>query len=163
MGADLRLALRNLLFTAVVPGAGGAYLPWLILARDGARPVAWAAVVPLALGVLLYAWSVWAFAAVGRGTPGPWDPPRRVVATGPYRYVRNPIYLSAMVIILAEAWLFASVSLLWYAGGAAVAFHLLVVAYEEPRLAARFGDGYRDYRRAVPRWLPRRVRPPTGS
>jgi protein-S-isoprenylcysteine O-methyltransferase Ste14 len=99
------------------------------------------------------------FAAVGRGTPGPWDPPRRFVAAGPYRWVRNPIYLAGMVIVLGEAWLFGSTALLLYAVGVAVAFHLLVVAYEEPRLRDRFGEQYEAYRRAVSRWVPH---PPRG-
>jgi protein-S-isoprenylcysteine O-methyltransferase Ste14 len=157
----MSLALRNLLFTVVIPGSGGVYVPWLILTRHGASPtpVAWPAAAVIAIGVLLYLWCLWAFAAVGRGTPGPWDPPRRVVAAGPYRWVRNPIYLAGMVIVLGEAWLFGSAALLLYAVGLAVAFHLLVVAYEEPRLRAKFGEQYEAYRRAVSRWVPR---PPRG-
>ena len=157
----MSLALRNFLFTVVIPGSGGVYVPWLILTRHGASPapVAWPAAAVIAIGVLLYLWCLWVFAAVGRGTPGPWDPPRRFVAVGPYRWVRNPIYLAGMVIVLGEAWLFGSTALLLYALGVAVAFHLLVVAYEEPRLRARFGEQYEAYRRAVSRWVPH---PPRG-
>lgn len=88
--------VRNLLFTIVVPGAGAVWLPWWILTRFDAMavPAAWPAVAVIALGAGLYLWCVWVFAVVGRGTPGPWDAPRRVVATGPYRWVRNPIYLT---------------------------------------------------------------------
>jgi protein-S-isoprenylcysteine O-methyltransferase Ste14 len=152
------LALRNLLFTVVVPGAGGLYLPWWIVTRGGASPapVAWPACAMIGAGLLLYFSCLWVFAVVGRGTPGPWDAPRRVVAVGPYRWVRNPIYLGALLIVLGEAWLFLSAALLLYAGILAVAFHLLVIGYEEPRLRARFGDGYVCYRRAVGRWIPRR-------
>jgi protein-S-isoprenylcysteine O-methyltransferase Ste14 len=152
----MSLALRNLLFTVVVPGTGGVYVPWWILTRHGAspRPVAWYAAAVIAVGVLLYCWCLWVFAVVGRGTPGPWDPPRRFVAVGPYRWVRNPIYLAAMLIVLGEARLFGSVALLLYAGVAAVAFQLLVVGYEEPRLRAQFGEQYEAYRRAVSRWVP---------
>jgi protein-S-isoprenylcysteine O-methyltransferase Ste14 len=157
----MSLALRNFLFTVVIPGSGGVYVPWLILTHNGASPtpVAWPAAAVIAIGVLLYLWCLWVFAAVGRGTPGPWDPPRRFVAVGPYRWVRNPIYLAGMVIVLGEAWLFESAALLLYAVGVAVAFHLLVVAYEEPRLRARFGEQYEAYRRAVSRWVPH---PPRG-
>ena len=156
----MSLALRNFLFTVVIPGSGGVYVPWLILTRHGASPapVAWPAAAVIAIGVLLYLWCLWVFAAVGRGTPGPWDPPRRFVAVGPYRWVRNPIYLAGMVIVLGEAWLFGSTALLLYAVGVAVAFHLLVVAYEEPRLRDRFGEQYEAYRQAVSRWVPRRPR-----
>ena len=153
----MSLALRNLLFTVVVPGTGGIYLPWLILTRGGAAPtpVAWSAVAVIAIGVGLYLWCLWAFAVVGRGTPGPWDPPRHLVAVGPYRWVRNPIYLAALLIVAGQAWLFGSAALLLYAGLVAVGFHLLVIAYEEPTLRAQFGQQYEAYRRTVSRWIPR--------
>jgi protein-S-isoprenylcysteine O-methyltransferase Ste14 len=152
------LVVRNLLFTIVVPGAGGAYVPWLILTRHGALPpvAAWYAAPLIAIGVALYVWSVWVFAAIGRGTPGLWDAPRRFVVAGPYRWVRNPIYVAAMVIVSGEAWLFGSVAVLLYAAGLAVACHLLVVGYEEPRLRRRFGEQYDAYRRTVSRWVPRK-------
>jgi protein-S-isoprenylcysteine O-methyltransferase Ste14 len=152
----MSLALRNLLFTIVVPGAGGVYVPWLIV--RGESPAAWYAVPVIALGAALYAWCVWAFASVGRGTPGLWDAPRLVVAAGPYRWVRNPIYIAAVLIVSGEAWLFLSPGLLLYAAGLAVACHLIVVGYEEPRLRARFGEPYETYRRSVFRWLPHRPR-----
>jgi protein-S-isoprenylcysteine O-methyltransferase Ste14 len=157
----LSLALRNLVFTVVVPGAGGGYVPWLILRRHGAwpAPVAWYATGVIAVGVLLYLACVWVFATQGRGTPGLWDSPRRVVTIGPYRWVRNPIYLAALLIVSGQAWLFFSVDLLIYAGRLAVAFHLFVTCYEEPRLRARFGEPYDAYRRTVRRWLPRPPRP----
>jgi len=152
----MSLALRNVVFTIVVPGLGGLYVPWLILARHGGvpTPAAWYALVVVAGGVALYVRCVWLFATAGRGTPGVWDPPRRVVATGPYRWVRNPIYVSALLIVGGEAWLFLSVDLLLYAVALAVAFHLLVVGYEEPRLRARFGEDYETYRHTVARWIP---------
>jgi protein-S-isoprenylcysteine O-methyltransferase Ste14 len=156
----MSLLVRNLLFTIAVPGLGGALVPWWILTRNGrsATPAAWEAVPVIAAGVALYLWCVWNFAAVGRGTPGPWDAPTRVVATGPYRWVRNPIYLAALLIVLGEAWLFRSPPLLAYAGAVAVFFQLLVTGYEEPTLRRRFGGTYLQYRRTVPRWIPRRPR-----
>jgi len=160
LSGPLGLALRNVAFAVVVPGAGGVYVPWLILTRRGAlpAPAAWYAVPVIGAGVFLYALCAWQFATVGRGTPGLWDAPRRVVATGPYRWVRNPIYLSALLIVSGEAWLFLSPWVLLYAAGLAVAFHLLVTGYEEPRLRARFGASYDEYRGAVARWIPRRPR-----
>jgi protein-S-isoprenylcysteine O-methyltransferase Ste14 len=156
----MSLVVRNLLFTIAVPGLGGVLVPWWILTSDGgsATPAAWEAVPLIAAGVALYLWCVWNFAAVGRGTPGPWDAPTRVVATGPYRWVRNPIYLAALLIVLGEAWLFRSPPLLAYAGAVAVFFHLFVTGYEEPTLRRRFGGTYLEYRRTVPRWIPRRPR-----
>ncbi len=155
-GQAVSLIIRNAVFTVVVPGLGGVWLPWRILAGHGhAAPVAWAATVVIAAGAALYAWCVWNFAAVGRGTPGPWDAPRRVVAGGPYRFVRNPIYIAALLVVGGEAWLFASPRLLAYAGAMAVTFHLFVTGYEERKLSRSFGGSYTEYRRAVPRWIPR--------
>lgn len=159
----LSLIVRNLVFTLVVPGAAGGYVPWLILTRHSASPQAWYAIPVAAAGVALYLACVWVFAVVGRGTPGPWDAPRQLVAAGPYRWVRNPIYIAAMLIVSGLAWLFESPPLLLYAAGLAAAFHLLVVGYEEPRLRARFGDGYEAYRRAVSRWIPRRPARPARA
>lgn len=157
----LSIFIRNLVFTIVVPGAGAVWLPRWILARfdPGAAVVAWPAVVVIALGAAGYLWCVWVFAVAGRGTPGPWDAPRRVVAIGPYRWMRNPIYLAALLVVLGEAWLFLSLPLLVYAAAIAVTFHLFVIGYEERTLRRRFGQAYLEYRRAVPRWFPRRARP----
>ena len=157
----LSLVVRNLLFTIVVPGLGGAWVPWWILTRHGgtAAPAAWEAVPVIVAGALLYGWCVWNFAAVGHGTPGPWDAPSHVVASGPYRWVRNPIYLAALAIVLGEAWLFMSPALLAYAGIMAVSFHLFVTGYEERTLRRRFGSSYLEYRRTVLRWIPRPPRP----
>jgi protein-S-isoprenylcysteine O-methyltransferase Ste14 len=81
-----------------------------------------------------------------------------VVAAGPYRWVRNPIYLGALLIVLGEAWLFLSLGLLAYAGAMAVLFHLFVTGYEEPTLWRRFGRTYLEYQRMGPRWIPCRPR-----
>ena len=153
----MRLALRNLLFTIVVPGLGGVYAPWWILTHGDTTPEGrvWPAVAVIALGAALYLWCVSLFATVGRGTPGPWDAPRRFVAVGPYRWVRNPIYIAALLVVVGEAWLFLSLPLLLYAGGLAVGVHLFVIGYEEPTLRRRFGDEYTAYQRNVGRWLPR--------
>ncbi len=153
----MSLAIRNLFFTIVVPGSGAVWIPWWILTRgdEAPEPVAWPAVALIAAGAVLYLWCLWLFATVGRGTPAPWDAPRRVVAVGPFRWVRNPIYIAALLVVVGEAWLFLSLPLLVYAGAAAIFFHLLVIGYEEPTLHRRFGETYAEYRRTVPRWIPR--------
>lgn len=153
----MRRALRYLLFVLLVPGTGGVYVPWLILAGSGATlgHAAWPATVLIGAGVALDAWCFWLFLAAGRGTPAPWDAPRRVVAVGPYRWVRNPIYIGALMIVLGEAWLFLSLPVLVYTVAVALGFHLIVVAYEEPGLRAQFGDEYARYQDRVPRWIPR--------
>ncbi|HET6411232.1 MAG TPA: isoprenylcysteine carboxylmethyltransferase family protein [Anaeromyxobacter sp.] len=154
------LALRNLLFTVVVPSSGAVYVPWWILTRGhtSPKPVEWVAVALIATGAGLYLSCVWVFAVVGKGTPGPWDAPRHFVAVGPYRWVRNPIYLGALSVVLGEAWLFLSLQLLKYSAAMAILFHLFVIGYEEPTLYRRFGEAYSEYRRTVPRWIPRRPR-----
>ena len=157
MTRTLSLIIRNLVFIVVVPGLGGAWLPWWIVTRHGstATPAAWEAVPVIAAGTALYVWCVWNFATVGHGTPGPWDAPSRLVAAGPYRWVRNPIYLAALLIVLGQAWLFLSLPLLAYAGAMAIFFHLFVIGYEERALRRSFGSTYLEYRRMVSRWIPR--------
>jgi protein-S-isoprenylcysteine O-methyltransferase Ste14 len=153
----MSLLLRNLLFTFVVPGAGAVYVPWWILTRgrETPAPVAWPAVAFIAVGAGLYLACLWVFATVGRGTPGPWDAPRHFVAVGPYRWVRNPIYVAPLLVVVGEAWLFFSLPLLVYAGAITIGFHLFVIGYEEPTLGRRFGETYAEYRRSVRRWIPR--------
>src|SRR5258705_4949127 len=156
MARTVSLIVRNLVFSGVVPGLGGVWAPWWILTRHGATatPVAWEAVPVIVAGADVHLWSVWNFAAVGGGTPGLWDAPSRVVATGPYSWVRNPIYIGAVLVVLGEAWLFMSLPVVAYAGAMTVFFHLFVTGYEERRLG-RFGRTYLEYRGEVPAWGPR--------
>jgi protein-S-isoprenylcysteine O-methyltransferase Ste14 len=79
----------------------------------------------------------------------------RLVVTGLYRHVRNPMYLAVLAIVIGQALLLGSAGTLVYAAGLALGFHLFVVLYEEPTLRARFGDQYAAYCRQVPRWRPR--------
>jgi hypothetical protein len=122
-------------------------------------PVVWPAVAPIIGGVGLYAACQWIFATLGHGTPGPWDTPRRFVAVRPYRWVRNPIYIAALLMIVGEARLFLSLALLVYAVPVAVGVHLFVLLYEERTLHRPFGVEYDLYRSRVWRWIPR----PQGS
>ena len=94
------------------------------------------------------------FALLGRGTPAPFDPPRRLVVRGPYAYVRNPMYLGAALALVGAA-LFYQAGVLWaYAAGFLVLTHAFVVVYEEPTLRQSFGDDYAAYCRRVRRWWP---------
>lgn len=138
------------------------YLPAELLRRSGVRApehfgalqVVGAALV--ALGVVPMAWSFLSFVFRGRGTAAPFDPPRRLVVDGPYRYVRNPMYLGAMISLLGAAVCYQSLSLLVYLLVFALWAHSFVVAYEEPRLRRTFGDEYAAYAARVGRWVPRR-------
>src|SRR5215472_15335623 len=95
------------------------------------------------------------FALQGLGTPAPVAPPQNLVVTGLYRYVRNPIYVSVVVVIFGQALLFGDARLLWYGALLWLFFHLVVVMYEEPTLKQTFGTEYESFRTNVPRWIPR--------
>ncbi len=152
--------VRTLIFTLVIPGTVAVYLPRGIIRREtgGYLPAGgwhWLGALPLALGLAGYLWCVWDFGTAGRGTPFPLDAPRKLVVRGLYRYVRNPMYVSVLCVVLGQAALFASRNALLYALTVSLLFHLFVLLYEEPALRAQFGDEYDSYRRRVPRWLPR--------
>jgi protein-S-isoprenylcysteine O-methyltransferase Ste14 len=95
------------------------------------------------------------FALQGLGTPAPIAPPRHLVVTGLYRYVRNPIYVAVVAIILGQAVLMADSRLIVYGALLWLFFHVAVVGYEEPTLEQTFGGEYEAFRAAVPRWIPR--------
>ena len=153
------LFLKNLLFTVFVPGAVAVYVPLRLAGGCGGLPPVWgvaqyAALLPLACGCAVYFCCLWDFAAFGRGTPAPVDAPRRLVVRGLYRYVRNPMYVGILSILLGEALLFASQRLFAYTAVAFIFYFLVVVFYEEPTLRRKFGESYRRYCKSVPRWIP---------
>ena len=153
--------LRTLLFTVLVPAAVTIYLPWWILSQGrapGPSGLRWLAALPIALGAALYAWCAVDF-ALAQGTPAPIDPPKELVARGPYRWSRNPMYLGVATVLFGEAVWFGSSALLVLGLVVVAAFHAFVTLYEEPSLRLRFGEVYESYLRSVPRWLPRRPRP----
>jgi len=102
---------------------------------------------------------VWQFATMGRGTPAIIDAPKRLVVRGPYRYVRNPMYLGVLLVVLGWAAFFEAPWLLRYAAAGALLFHVFVLLVEEPVLHRKFGAEYDSYRRAVRRWWPGRPYP----
>ncbi len=111
----------------------------------------------LAVGAGGIAWCFLLFVRIGRGTPNPWDPPQVLVTAGPFAWTRNPIILSHALAALGVSLIVASLSavVLVLLLGVAVQF---IVRREERTLEARYGDAYRQYRDAVPRWIPRRPR-----
>ena len=108
-----------------------------------------------AAGAALAIACILTFVFVGKGTPAPFDPPRRLVVRGPYRFVRNPMYLGAALALGGAALFYRSIPLLVYAGVFLLITHLLVVLYEEPALQRTFGGEYEAYRRRVGRWWPK--------
>jgi len=111
--------------------------------------------VLVAAGAALLIACIWEFAHAGRGTLAPVDPPRRLVVRGPYRYVRNPMYVSVTVIIIGEVLLTRSGALAVYGAVWFAMVNLFVLGYEEPTLRRRFGESYERYTREVGRWIPR--------
>jgi protein-S-isoprenylcysteine O-methyltransferase Ste14 len=97
------------------------------------------------------------FAIRGKGTPAPFDPPRTLVAFGPYRAIRNPMYVGGWLLIAGFALIGRSSSVLAISFAFLMLAHLFVVLYEEPTLTAKFGAAYDEYRKAVPRWIPKLV------
>lgn len=154
--------VKTAIFTIVVPGTVGVYMPYR-LGEPRVHPVsaiAWLGWAPIVIGAAIYFWCAWDFATVGRGTPLPADAPKRLVARGLYRYVRNPMYVGVMLVILGQAMWFESEVVLWYATAVAICFNAFVLLYEEPTLRRKFGESYACYCRTVPRWLPKRAAKP---
>ena len=152
----MSLLVRNLLFTIVVPGTGAVWIPWWILTRGGVtpEPVAWPAVICIAVGVALYFTCLGFFAMVGRGTPGPWDAPRYLVAAGPYRWVRHPFYVCAALLVVTVSLVTANAIFL-VAGGLVLLLLGVRTPIEERMLLHRFGDDYRKYIDHTGRFFPR--------
>jgi protein-S-isoprenylcysteine O-methyltransferase Ste14 len=158
--------LRHLLADALLPFSVLVLVPLWIARRFGVEPALGASpgalalqalgLVALGVGLLLFATSLRRFAGEGDGTLAPWDPPRRLVVAGPYRYVRNPMISGVIFLLLAESLLLLSPAHAAWAG-AFLALNLVYIPLmEEPQLRRRFGEPYREYCRHVPRIVPRR-------
>ncbi len=159
------IALKTLIFSILVPGTVAGIIPWLLLQGSGNLvlriPSIWMiGLFPLLLGVGLYLWCAGAFTFIGKGTPAPIDAPKVLVVQGLYRWVRNPMYIAVLSVVIGEAILFHSILLVEYALVLWGVFHMFVVFVEEPLLRSQFGASYETYFRTVPRWLPRLPRPP---
>jgi protein-S-isoprenylcysteine O-methyltransferase Ste14 len=137
-GPGLRLIVEAIAFTILVPGTVTIWLPRDVLGVWGdLTPSPWtnwqfAALSPLVLGLLIYARCAWEFAARGRGIPAPIDHPKQLVVSGLYRYVRNPMYLGVLLVLLGEALFLESLPFLQYTLIWFVVVHVFVLAHEEP-------------------------------
>ncbi len=114
-----------------------------------------AGMIVTAAGAALAVWCVLAFAIAGKGTPAPFDPPRQLVIRGPYRRVRNPMYIGAGLALAGVTFYFESVQVFFYTTAFFAIAHVFVVLYEEPTLKRMFGDEYDEYRKSVRRWWPK--------
>jgi protein-S-isoprenylcysteine O-methyltransferase Ste14 len=153
--------VRAVTYAALFIGLVLIFVPARLLSWSGiVRPAA--IEVPQVAGMIIGAagaavalWCIFTFALIGRGTPAPFDPPRRLVIRGPYRFVRNPMYIGAGLALAGATLFYGSWPLLSYAGLFFLITHLFVVLYEEPTLRRTFGPEYEAYCRQVRRWWPR--------
>lgn len=156
------LWLRSTFFALLLPGTAVVWIPLWLSTRSGGRLdiglARWVGMPVVLAGTVGLLWCIWEFAHEGQGTLAPVDAPRFIVRGGLYRWVRNPMYVSVITVLLGEALVFRSSWLLAWAGLAALVFHLFVLMHEEPALRRRFGSEYETYCGRVPRWLPRRPR-----
>ena len=155
----LAVLLLPFMVTIVVPGAlvwvFGASIGWELPGFAGSLPVI-AGAASITAGVRLVFDTIFLFATRGRGTLAPWDPTSRLVVEGPYLRVRNPMITGVALVLLGEAALLGSPSILIELGVFALANALWMPLVEEPGLSRRFGEDYEEYKGAVPRWIPRR-------
>jgi protein-S-isoprenylcysteine O-methyltransferase Ste14 len=161
--------MRGLTYATVFLSFFLVFLPARVLELagvSGARPVGpvqVAGAIVVALGLSLALWCVVTFAVAGKGTPAPFDPPRRLVVGGPYSIVRNPMYVGGITALAGTSIYYESLALLAFASAFALTAHLFVLFYEEPTLARLFGREYEDYRKRVRRWYPGGVEAPASG
>jgi protein-S-isoprenylcysteine O-methyltransferase Ste14 len=154
------ILVRTVTYAALFIGLVLLYIPARLLSWSGiVRPAAIEVpqVVGIVFGVVgatIALWCIFTFAFIGRGTPAPFDPPRRLVIQGPYRFARNPMYIGAILALASAALFYESMSLLVFCGLFLIATHFFVVWYEEPTLRRIFGSEYEAYCRQVRRWWP---------
>jgi protein-S-isoprenylcysteine O-methyltransferase Ste14 len=114
-----------------------------------------AGLILILAGLVIMSITIYSFARIGKGTLAPWSPPRKLVLQGLYRHVRNPMILGVFTVLLGEALSLWSTSILIWAGFLILINTVYFIIYEEPDLEKRFGNDYREYKKHVPRWLPR--------
>jgi protein-S-isoprenylcysteine O-methyltransferase Ste14 len=161
MRPKARAAAGSFLFLIAAPGVVAGLIPWWLTGWDTHSPplplqIAGATLVVIGAGVLLHAFA--RFVLEGIGTPAPVAPTEHLVVGGLYRYVRNPMYLAVLALIVGQALLLGQLGLLAYAAIIAAAFAASVHWYEEPTLQRRYGEQYDTYRKTVPGWIPRKPR-----
>ena len=152
---------RALVYASLFVGFLFVYLPGRLLVWTGIeRPASlgWtqlAGLVVATAGAAIALWCVCAFVWIGKGTPAPFDPPRRLVVRGPYRWVRNPMYVGAALLLLGVGLFYHSAAVAVYGLALLAVAQPIVWFYEEPALRRTFGPEYEEYCRHVPRWWPR--------
>ena len=154
------LFFRNLFFTVLQPGMVAGLIPYWILGRrfsetfkSSINSLQYAAIVIFTVGLAILLYCIGLFAKKGKGTLSPADPTKKLVASGLYKFSRNPMYVGVMLMLIADAAFFSSISLWIYAAVIFIAFNLFIIFHEEPRLKRDFGTEYHQYINTVRRWL----------
>ena len=151
--------IGSAIFLVIAPGTLAVYVPWYLTQwrfEPALFPIARViGGILIAAGLPILLDSFARFALQGLGTPAPVMPPRHLVVTGFYRYVRNPMYVAVTALIIGQGLLFGSVAVLEYGAIVWAAFFLFVLVYEEPVLGEQFPEQYKRYRASVRRWIPR--------
>lgn len=152
--------LKTFIYASIFIGVIFIFLPSRILAWTGVSGPAvfgwpqYAGMILGAVGAILGLWCVAAFAFIGQGTPAPFDPPRKLVVRGPYRFVRNPMYVGAYLVVAGTALYFWSLAMAVFLLVLLITSNLFVHFNEEPHLRRAFGQEYENYCKHVGRWLP---------
>jgi len=157
----MKTAPKSALLTTLVLGIAEVLIPWLLIKNGlaGWPPAlnlfSVLGVIFILLGLPIQIWVAWAFVKFGKGTPAPFDPPKEFVATGLFRFVRNPMYYGGLCVLTGWVLLTRSMWMLVYAAFLITAMHFFTVLVEEPQLRKRFGKPYEEYCQRVPRWNPK--------
>jgi protein-S-isoprenylcysteine O-methyltransferase Ste14 len=153
--------LGSALFFVIAPLMLAGFIPWWLTQWEFRRAFFGVDLTRILGGILIVVGapgivdSFARFALDGLGTPAPIAPPQKLVVTGLFRYVRNPIYIAVVAVIFGQALLFGDLRLVWYGAPLWLFFHVWVVMIEEPELKQTFGPQYESFRTNVPRWIPR--------
>ena len=153
--------IRAVTYATLFVGVVLVFLPSRVLSWSGITPIpvigVWQVfgMMVAGLGAAIALWCILTFVFLGKGTPAPFDPPRRLVVRGPYGIVRNPMYVGASLALAGAALVYKSIPLLSYAALLGLITHVFVVFYEEPTLRRTFGNDYEAYCGRVGRWWPK--------
>lgn len=159
----LKLIYQWLTTIIILPGTAFVFVPGflLYLFKDNQFhlgnliPTFWIALVFAIAGLFIALWTMSLFFSFGNGTPAPWNPPKNFIVRGPYCYVRNPMMIGGFLILLSETLFFESGAIFIWLFFFIIVNFIYIPAFEEPGLERRFGDKYLEYKKHVPRWLPR--------
>ncbi|MCK5096583.1 MAG: isoprenylcysteine carboxylmethyltransferase family protein [Desulfobacteraceae bacterium] len=155
----MKRMIKILFFMFIGPGSVIFFIPYFILSFFGssnlikAGDLQYFGILPIIAGSIVSLWCSFDFIFIGKGTPVPTDPPKKLVVFGLYRFVRNPMYIGILILLFGEAVLFKSFILIYYTTFIFCLFQIFIIGFEEPSLHAQFGKEYEEYCNSVPRWI----------